>query len=75
MFASISDARASATPKTILLDIIGFQSVIELERQPVSWSAEDAQHRNRCRMWTPAGSLIFRDRLVAALVQQDCVIA
>src|SRR4029077_1323788 len=36
MFASNNDARANATPKTILLDMARSQSVIELTRQPVS---------------------------------------
>src|SRR5260370_16619890 len=36
MFASNNDARANATPKTILLDIARSQSAIELRRKPVS---------------------------------------
>src|ERR1700704_5131904 len=36
MFASNNDARANATPKTILLDMAPSQSTIELRRKPVS---------------------------------------
>jgi hypothetical protein len=36
MLGSNNDARANATPKTILLDIARSQSVIELRRKPVS---------------------------------------
>jgi hypothetical protein len=34
MFASNNDARANATPKTILLDMARSQSVIEFRRKP-----------------------------------------
>jgi hypothetical protein len=34
MFASNNDARANATPKTILLDMAPSQSAIELRRKP-----------------------------------------
>src|SRR3977135_2438939 len=36
MLASNNDARANATPKTILLDMARSQSAIELRRKPVS---------------------------------------
>src|ERR1043166_4737948 len=46
MFASNSDTRANATPKTIFLDMASSQSVIEPTRQPISSGWEN--HYRTC---------------------------